>query len=72
MLGWISNLFIVAGLWGVGNQSRVFLLVGAVGNIGWFSISVARADWALASLCVVLISLSVRGYLKWGSHAETV
>ena len=67
MLGWISNLFIVVGLWGVGNKSRIFLLISAIGNIGWLSIATARSDWALAALCVVLISLSVRGWFKWGS-----
>lgn len=65
MLGWIGNVFIVVGLWGVGNRDRRAFLASCVGEALWIANAYARSDWALASICVVFFAMAVRGYLKW-------
>lgn len=66
MLGWIGNIFIVAGLWGVGNRSRNAFLLSITGETFWIANAYLRADWALTSICVVFLLMAVRGYVKWG------
>ena len=66
MLGWIGNLFIVAGLWGVGNKNRNAFLFSIAGESAWIANAYLRRDWALTSICVVFLLMAVRGYIKWG------
>ena len=66
MLGWIGNLFIVVGLWGVGNKNRNAFLSSIAGESLWIANSYLRKDWALTSICVVFFLMAVRGYIKWG------
>lgn len=70
MLGWVGNLFIVVGLWGVGNRSRTAFVVSALGEACWVSNAVARKDWALASICVVFLLMAVRSYVLWGREVS--
>lgn len=65
-LGWIGNLFIVVGLWGVGNKSRPAFLFSIVGEAVWCANAYLRADWALATICLVFLLMALRGYVLWG------
>lgn len=65
MLGWIGNLFIVGGLWGVGNKNRDAFLLSIVGETLWIANAINKNDVALASICVVFLLMAVRGYVKW-------
>ena len=66
MLGWIGNLFIVAGLWGVGDKRRHAFLFSIAGEGAWIANAHSREDWALTSICVVFLLMAVRGWIKWG------
>jgi hypothetical protein len=69
MLTWIGNVFIVAGLWGVGNKRRGAFLFSIAGETAWISSAAARGDWALTTICVVFLIMAVRGYVLWGRAA---
>lgn len=66
MLGWIGNVFIVLGLWGVGNRARNAFLLSAAGEAFWIANAGLRGDWALGSICVVFFLMALRSYVKWG------
>lgn len=66
MLSWIGNLFIVAGLYGVGNKLRRAFLASIVGESCWIIQAASKHDWALTSICVVFLLMAVRSYIKWG------
>ena len=66
MLGWIGNIFIVVGLWGVGNKNRNAFLFSIAGESAWIANAYLRSDWALTSICIVFLLMAVRGYIKWG------
>lgn len=68
MLGWIGNLFIVGGLWGVGNKNRRAFLLSIVGEGFWITNSYIRHDWALFSICWVFLLMALRGYILWGKQ----
>lgn len=65
MLGWLGNIFIVVGLWGVGNRNRNAFLCSIAGEILWTINASIRHDWALASICVVFGAMAVRSWVKW-------
>ncbi len=68
MLGWIGNLFIVLGLWGITSQRpyRNAFLFSIAGESAWIANAYGRSDWALAFICVVFALLAVRGWINWG------
>lgn len=66
MLGWIGNLFIVAGLWGIGSKRRGAFLFSVVGESAYIARSYIAADWALFAVCWVFLLMAVRGFILWG------
>ena len=71
MLGWIGNVFIVAGLYGLGNKSRNAFIYSIAGEILWTINATIRHDWALASICVVFGLMAVRGFFMWGTNYDS-
>jgi hypothetical protein len=67
MLGWIGNLFIVAGLWGIGNKWRPAFLFSIVGEAAYILRSYLVQDWALFAICWIFLIMAIRGYIKWGN-----
>jgi hypothetical protein len=70
MLGWIGNIFLVTGLWGIGSKYRRAFLLSIVGESLWIANALSRSepDWALAFICVVFGIMAVRGYILWGEE----
>lgn len=68
MLGWIGNIFIVVGLWGVGSKIRNAFLVSIAGEGFWIANSYLRNDWALFAICWVFLLMALRGYILWGRN----
>lgn len=65
MLGWIGNIFIIGGLWSVGNKNRDGFLLSIIGEAAYILRSVRVHDWSLAFVCVIFLAMAVRGYIKW-------
>ena len=66
MIGWIGNVFIVGGLWGIGNKWRPAFLLSVVGESCWMSASYQRSQWDLFFICGVFGALAIRSFVKWG------
>jgi hypothetical protein len=66
MLGWIGNLFIVIGLWGVGNKWRPAFLFNMLGESFYIWRSYIVGDWALFAVCWIFMFMAGRAYWKWG------
>lgn len=66
MLAWIGNIFLVLGLYGVGNRVRRAFLAYIVGEACWVIQATSKHDWALASICAVFLLMAIRSYVKWG------
>ena len=66
MLGWIGNVFIVVGLWRIGNKVRSAFLFSIVGESCWTANAYLHGDWALVSICTIFNLMAVRSYIKWG------
>ena len=68
MLGWIGNVFIVVGLWKIGNRVRAAFLFSIVGESAWTANALLREapDYALAFICCVFNIMAMRAWWKWG------
>lgn len=66
VIAWIGNLFIVAGLWGVGSKNRGAFLFSVVGETAYIARSYFLHDWALLAICCVFWAMALRGYILWG------
>lgn len=72
LLGWIGNIFLVWGIWEIGNKRRFAHLLTIVGEASWIVKSVALAQYDLACICFVFLILAARCWIKWGEvqHEE--
>jgi hypothetical protein len=68
LVGWIGNLFIVAGLWGIGSKQRGAFLFSIIGESCYIARSFIRGDWALFFVCWVFLLMAMRGYILWGKN----
>jgi hypothetical protein len=66
--GWIANVFLVAGLWFVGNRLKWAFLLTIVGEVAWVFIAVARDQYDMAAICAVFTLLALRNLLLWHGH----
>jgi hypothetical protein len=67
MFGWLGNLFIVVGLWEVGNKKRSAFIWTMIGE-AFFAVHTGpiKHDWPIFVAVLIFFSLAVRNYLKWG------
>ena len=68
ILGWIGNLFIVVGLWKIGDKCRHAFLFSIIGETAWVakSLLLPDPDYALACICAIFCGMAFRNWLKWG------
>lgn len=65
ILGWFGNVFIVAGLWGIGNKRRGAFIFSVIGEGAWIIKSLVAHQYDLAVICCVFFALAIRSYFKW-------
>jgi hypothetical protein len=66
LAGWTGNVFIVVGLWGVGNKRRGAFWCSMIGEACYIWRSYIARDPALGFVCVVFLLMALRGYVLWG------
>lgn len=66
LFGWIGNVFIVTGLWKIGNKTRNAFIFSIIGESCWIANSYIRGDWALLSICCVFNVMAIRSFIRWG------
>jgi hypothetical protein len=70
MIGWLGNICIVLGLWGIGSKRRSAFLFSVVGEAAYIWRSYATHDWALFAVCCVFLAMAIRGFYLWGNEAK--
>lgn len=70
MIGWIANIILIIGCWGVSHQHRWALLLGASGGILWAVEAVHLQRLDLFVIEIILSSLQIRGYFIWGKREK--
>jgi hypothetical protein len=65
-IGWFANIFIVIGLWFVGNKRRSAFLFTVAGELLWTGYATYRQMWDLALICAVFAGLAARNWVLWG------
>jgi len=68
-MGWIGNIFIVLGLWGIGDKKRAAFIFSIIGETIWVIHSLMIGMYDLAAICVVFAALAFRSWRKWGTSS---
>jgi hypothetical protein len=63
---WIGNIFIVLGLYLIGEKKRVAFVFSMIGELIWMFASVHKGMWDLAVITAVFFLLALINYIKWG------
>lgn len=66
LLGWVGNVFLVWGIWEIGNRRRFAHLLTVIGETAWIAKSLIVGQYDLAFICVVFLVLAARCWVKWG------
>ena len=69
MLGWIGNIFIVLGLWGIGDKNRSALLFTMAGEGAYIVHTYRVHDWPIFIAAWIFLLMAARAYVKWGQAA---
>jgi hypothetical protein len=68
IIGWVANVLLIICAWGVGHRYRWALLCGALGGYLWAIKAILTFQWDLLFIEIVLSSLQVWAWVKWGRH----
>lgn len=68
MFGWLGNVFIVVGLWMVGNKNRNCFLWTMAGEAAYAAHVYLRRDWAILAAVGIFFFMALRNYIKWGEN----
>jgi hypothetical protein len=64
-MGWFGNIFLVIGLWKIGNRERRAFAFSIVGELIWLAHSCRLGRWDMGFICVVFALMAARGWWRW-------
>jgi len=67
-MGWVGNVFLVLGLWLVGDKKRSAFIFSCIGETIWVFHALSRQMYDLAFICVIFALLAIRSWFKWGKE----
>lgn len=67
-MGWVGNVFILVGMWRIGNRHRDAFLWSIAGELLWVVHSTYLGMWDLTIICLVFCLMAARNWLKWGNR----
>lgn len=67
-MDWVGNIFIVLGLWLIGNKYRNAFILSIIGEVCWVIYSLQHTLFSLAFICSIFALLALRSYIKWGNN----
>lgn len=69
-LGWTGNVFIIIGLWLVGNKARKAFIFSLIGEAIWVVYSLNKNLYDLAFICAIFAALALRNWFAWGKSNQ--
>ncbi len=71
-IGWVAAVFELAGVYVIGNRSRIGFVLSAVGNVLWIVfVLLSSQSWGLLLVCPVALVLNFRGWRRWRIDRKT-
>lgn len=64
-MGWLGNIFLIVGQWGVGDRRRASFLLLFAGEAIWFAYSCYLRMWDMAFICGVFSLIMLRNFSAW-------
>lgn len=67
-MDWIGNIFLIIGLWMVGDKKRAGFIFSIIGESIYVYYSYQYKLWGLLFICIIFGLLAIRGWYKWGQE----
>lgn len=67
-MGWVGNVFLIIGLWLVGDKARKAFIFSVIGESIWIYYAMDKKMYDLAFICVIFALLALRNWIKWGKE----
>lgn len=64
-LSWIGNIFIILGLYYIGNKKRFAFIFSVVGETSWIGYALLSQQYNLAFICIIFAGMAIRNWFKW-------
>ena len=65
-LDWVGNIFLILGMWLVGDKAREAFIFAFIGEFLWVYYAWKKKEWALVFICVIFALLAARNWFIWG------
>ncbi len=67
-LDWVAAVLVIIGIYLIGNKKRSGFLFSMLGVVANFLVSVIIDSVPYIALNIILFTLQLRGYIKWGRN----
>lgn len=65
-MGYLGSASVLTGMWFIGRKWRFGFLLGALGEVFWFTRGYQASETDLMALAVVFTLMNLSNWLKWG------
>lgn len=72
ILGWLGNVFILAGILAVAYKYRYGFIAGCIGNALWCIKGAMTSQYDLITIEVIIVALQAFSFYKWSSDDRPV
>ena len=66
----LASTTTVASMWLMGNRSLYGPAMGVISELVWGAVIVHSALWGLLPLCLFLVAVNARNWMKWRRDVE--
>lgn len=72
LLGWLGNIFLIWGIWEIGNKRRFAHLLTMIGEAAWIGkcLLLTPQVWDLAFICAIFFVLAARCWVLWAPEKD--
>lgn len=65
-LDWVGNIFLILGMWLVGDKIREAFIFAFIGELLWTYYAWKKKEYGLVFICIIFAILAARNWYRWG------
>jgi len=65
---WIANIFLIIGLFLIGNKNKYSFIFTIIGESIWTIVALCTHQYDLAFICAIFTILAIRNFRRWNNE----